>query len=77
MKGLFPGRCWGTGERFIFGEVFRAPQFTMFDYGVCRCTDLVVFRFVPVHPEFLSSTVVKCLVTNGSSSTRLTPEVYV
>ena len=41
------------GIAHISGEVFRAPQFTVFNYCVWLYTMTVVaFRFVPVHPRF-------------------------
>ena len=50
-QDLFPDRCWGIGAQFVFGEVFCAPQFTMFDHSVWCAA--VAFHFPPVRPEVL------------------------
>ena len=48
VSGPHSGRVLGRGRGVhMFGEVFRAPQLTVSDYGVW-CT-VIAFPFVPVH----------------------------
>lgn len=68
-----PDPSFCVSKTFVFGEVFRAPQFIGLDHDI-RCA-AVPFHLLPVRPG-VRPTVVEHPVTNLSSSWPPGIEVY-